>query len=497
MKTKTKSIIVLMIALFTILTIGSTKVNASSNYEHSIKKDKYILNNPYFDTKDVEVEIQDSNVSGRNPSTSFWVKTNKIPQQNFDKIVTSAKDKFTSEFLVQIDNDITEVKISKNVYNFEIDKYEEISLGNAEIREVNNKKYAVINTELKNFENGKVEFISEDTFSVEFVGGKSNTKRDFVLNFDFVSDSYFNYIVNVISEKGVLYGVAGGTNGFIGGSGLVSLPAKLDFSKTYIEYLTSEYVGSSIKIDSIGNVPYVGKYGKYYKYKTSLKDVKADEYGCLHVNETFSYKGSQPYSDFQLDDNYTIDNEIKYTPKKQTNTDTKLKFDMEGNFKGTIKAEEVTKGDIIYNKVQDQLKDYNNPLYLDIRNIYIEDGSFEGNLKLTFYVGEQYNGKYYCITHMKNWYYEFEKYEGIVENGKIEITVDSLSPFGIVITEKQDTSNNENQNTTDTDNKQDTNNKGEKDETPKTGIIDIAPYIMAVTIMSAVGIIAVRKKQTK
>lgn len=40
-------------------------------------------------------------------------------------------------------------------------------------------------------------------------------------------------------------------------------------------------------------------------------------------------------------------------------------------------------------------------------------------------------------------------------------------------------------------------NKGEKDNTPKTGITDITKYIVAVAIISAVGIIALKKKETK
>ncbi len=40
-----------------------------------------------------------------------------------------------------------------------------------------------------------------------------------------------------------------------------------------------------------------------------------------------------------------------------------------------------------------------------------------------------------------------------------------------------------------------TNNKGELDETPKTGTTDIIKYIVPVTIMSAIGIIALRKRK--
>ena len=113
----------------------------------------------------------------------------------------------------------------------------------------------------------------------------------------------------------------------------------------------------------------------------------------------------------------------------------------EGRTIGFIKIPWVTKceykADVgVAIKLNEELRNHmnnNNSLYIDISNIYIEDGSYEGPLKLTFYVGEQYNGKYYSICHMKDYMYNFEEFNGIVENGKIEITVDSLSPFGISI----------------------------------------------------------------
>ena len=105
---------------------------------------------------------------------------------------------------------------------------------------------------------------------------------------------------------------------------------------------------------------------------------------------------------------------------------------------------------------------------------------------MTFYVGEQYNGKYYSICHMKDYMYNFEEFNGIVENGKIEITVDSLSPFGISIFEKKEETP-----TTDSTPKVD---KGEKDETPKTGTVDIIGYVLGVTLLTGVGIVELKKR---
>ena len=160
----------------------------------------------------------------------------------------------------------------------------------------------------------------------------------------------------------------------------------------------------------------------------SLKNVKIDTssgYKIIHLAD-FSYKESFEVGSFELDPTYTINNEINTVIVIKT---TFHPFNAKKIELGLNNAsKEINKNDLIYNKVNEELEKYSKDnVYMNISNIYIEGGSFEGPLKLTFYVGEQYNGKYYNICHMKNWYYEFENFEGIVENGKIEIVVDSLS----------------------------------------------------------------------
>ena len=96
----------------------------------------------------------------------------------------------------------------------------------------------------------------------------------------------------------------------------------------------------------------------------------------------------------------------------------------------------------------------------------------------------------FCISGL------YENFEKEVSNGKVIITVSELSPFVLGI--KEDANNNstttqqptQNNNTTTTP----TTNKGEKDNTPKTGTVDIINYVSIATLVSMVGIIVLKKK---
>ena len=135
-------------------------------------------------------------------------------------------------------------------------------------------------------------------------------------------------------------------------------------------------------------------------------------------------------------------------------------------------------------------------------------------ISLTFNVGTQYNGETVYILHQKK-DGTYENFEKIVINGKVTITVSELSPFVLGIKEvsiNNDSSNNNsnsnnnsgisnnNHNSSNNSNTGTTTpapNKGELDETPKTGAVDIINYILLIAIISATGIIVLKRKETK
>ncbi len=110
-------------------------------------------------------------------------------------------------------------------------------------------------------------------------------------------------------------------------------------------------------------------------------------------------------------------------------------------------------------------------------------------IDVTFDVGTEYNGKMAYVLHKKA-DGSYEKFEEQIKDGKITITVSELSPFVVAVKENDQapTTSQEEQDKTPT------TNKGEKDTTPKTGTIDIIGYVLVTTILSGIGIVALKKK---
>lgn len=122
-------------------------------------------------------------------------------------------------------------------------------------------------------------------------------------------------------------------------------------------------------------------------------------------------------------------------------------------------------------------------------------------IDITFNVGTEHNGKAIYILHQKK-NGTYENFEKTVANGKVTITVSELSPFVLGIkenTNKPTEPITPTEPTTDKGEKDDTPTTNtiskEKDDTPKTGteIINIIGYVLATTILSGVGIVALKK----
>ncbi len=86
------------------------------------------------------------------------------------------------------------------------------------------------------------------------------------------------------------------------------------------------------------------------------------------------------------------------------------------------------------------------------------------------------------------------KYDTKVENNVATIETDHFSTYVLaennVVAKNDDTKNN----TTETQEPTQQTKKGEKDETPKTGTIDIVGYVLLVSVLSGVGIVELKKK---
>ncbi len=147
---------------------------------------------------------------------------------------------------------------------------------------------------------------------------------------------------------------------------------------------------------------------------------------------------------------------------------------------------------VLTHHLKNEFSQYNNEV-LFVKEIKIENGNFEGKLTLNFDIGTKYNDKKFVVAHQKSSNGEIEYFNGTIKDGKATIEVTELSPFAIsVLTEKTQGENN--QAPTTNQDKTPTTNKGEKDTTPKTGTIDIMSYVLATTILSGIGIVALKKK---
>lgn len=480
LKNSIKIVLTLLVLLLVASIFNVSIVNATEDTEYKTEKDGYIIYSKYFDNLDV---------SFLSDNTIFIRKTG-IEQSTINEIVKQIENGLEERILIPLEDDVTDIAI------------DEENVVESKITTIDGKKYADIQymITLSDIAQGDNEIYNvillSDFFSLQITNESETITKEMRVEVDLRTVDFFEYKARVVNEKGAVYGEAGGTNGCIAGMGMQSLPKNLDLNKTYIEYLTNQYIGESINVDSIGTIPYVGKYGEYYKYKTSMKNAKFNG-DTLIVK--LDYKNSMAYSDFMIDENYVI-REEEYTTQEQTTKDNTMEISLEGSFNGTIKAEEVNKDDIIYSKVEDKLNEYvDDNIFLTIHNIYIEEGSFENSLKLTFDVGEEYNGKQYYVVHMLYEDNDWETFEGTVKDGKIEIVVDSLSPFGIAIADVKDEEVVDTDTNTDTDTETPTSNESNKelDETPKTGENNITNVICLTAIVLSVAGIAIIKKYIK
>lgn len=110
-------------------------------------------------------------------------------------------------------------------------------------------------------------------------------------------------------------------------------------------------------------------------------------------------------------------------------------------------------------------------------------GTIYKDMKVSFNIGTNYNGKEIKILHKKS-DNTYETFTTKVENGKATITVNEFSPFMIALS---DTTNTNNTNTP-------TNDKKLDDE-PKTGVADYTIFASVVALISLGGLVTLKFKK--
>lgn len=336
----------------------------------------------------------------------------------------------------------------------------------------------------------------------------------------------FKYMSNIVNKYGQAYTAGGMGDGVLADKfylqteedidsnteyiAMTYMPKTTNWSETYFQVGINVYQGNEIELENLGTLYYSGimtySYDEtneeYYIYKNSLDKLQEPKRGSMAILTAKTETGYTLQRAIHII--YHFDDTIKETDVnniigsiKQNNAviSDNIQCSIKGNGGALTSTTELDKENSNYQKLEDNLNNIIDKSKYDITTLTAFDieevsGEYQGKINLTFNVGSEHNGKKYIVGHLKNGQ-DYESFEGIVENGKIEIEVDSLSPFMIsVLEEKEDTTPTaptEQEQTINTDDK-------ELDETPKTGENNITNVIcLTAIVLSVAGIVIIKK----
>ncbi len=135
--------------------------------------------------------------------------------------------------------------------------------------------------------------------------------------------------------------------------------------------------------------------------------------------------------------------EIKKEFKNETLTDENSKITLKGNVSKGAKLEIKDKSELKNGKVKitvpksiledyRKLKPQEGKAYEIIKSYDVKlIGDYQGKLQLSLAVGDEYNGKNALIKHLSK--DGLKSYTAVVKEGKVEVEVDGLSPFVVII----------------------------------------------------------------
>ncbi len=184
------------------------------------------------------------------------------------------------------------------------------------------------------------------------------------------------------------------------------------------------------------------------------------------------------------------------TTETVTNTDstTNIKLDADTSVvpsNTVLEVNTITEG-TTYNTVKTVLSDVSNFKVFDItlksNGVTIQPN---GKVKISIPVPNDFD-KSNLIVYRVAEDGTKTKYDVKVEGNYATFETNHFSTYVLAennVTETQETQN--------TPTEQTTQNKGEKDDTPKTGAIDIIGYVVLATVVAGAGIVALKKKQIK
>lgn len=291
-------------------------------------------------------------------------------------------------------------------------------------------------------------------------------------------------IIDIVDKDGETQ-VAGGTDEDL--YCLREMPTGLNYGEWYYQLYFDEYVGKSLKIDGLGTFAFDKKgetetEGEKYIYKCKITNPEM-------FYKAGTHKYSVTYTVEKTNKTYTTNIEISITGLEiktyEVKADKKVGISLTGAMgNNSLDVNTIGKQDKTYVEMASMLNVDNENMDIYAYDINVE-GQYEGELTLTFDVGQEYNGRKASILHIKK-DNTTEKFEAIVENGKVTVTVNGLSPFMVAI-----------ENTTNTKTetpKEETKKEHKLDETPKTGTtFEVASILLIIALISISGIVIANK----
>lgn len=483
MKVKTKSIIVLMIVLFAVLLLGTTKVSA--NIE--ITSDKFTSTDFILEDKFNLVQEKPTliNNNGVVSVCYSWSKIYDCMVNNESLIRQNAEeDNWVYDYLY--------IKVHDATAKAKLDTSEIL-----EIVEINNEKYfkcpvpvfMIVNNEIKYFgssapsiwfedENGNTVAMQNGYFSI---GGGSPFQVWADYNWEdvgsglilFASNTYDRTADELIEEecKKISADSYAGT---------ITIDRNYAKGNCYMVLYSTIYAGNTINVQSFGTLSYVGKQGSHFQYVAQITDKSIFNKGEINLDineENFHTSFVWLFEGDLVDLTTTVTKEDTTTGIKLETTTTVLPSNV---ILSSVTVTEQSTLDTVNKALKDTTSKYK---VYDIN--LLKDGEKvqpNGQVKISIPIPSDYDKSRLEIYRIDDNGTK-TKYDVTVDGEYATFETDHFSTY--VLAEKQEE-------TTPTN-----NDKKELDETPKTGATEIAYYVLPVAIISAIGIVVFRKKNNK
>ena len=275
----------------------------------------------------------------------------------------------------------------------------------------------------------------------------------------------------------------------------------LKLSGTTFAYAGSAITPASLDYSSYGPGIWAQELGFLSVSKVTYANNDAPGTASATVNFTVSYKENTVLTK-QLTVNFTITGDKEddgYTDQEISSEDDAVNISGQLTQGSTVNVTPVNPNNSDYTDLMNSLDSTENVEVLVAMDVAIAGGSFNGGLELTFDVGAEHNGKTVDVWHLKDgsWQPEFapDGSKAKVDNGKVTVSVDSLSPF-VLLVNAEDDGNNGNGGTnpmppTDPDQP----SQPDAPSVPKTGDSSMPMLWITLMALAAIGFALTAKKR--